>query len=391
MKKIKTRLIVVLALTMLIASPIWAEYKVTELADKVVDEIADNKEVKEINKVGSNDGVQQLGGDLGEIVAKFGSKTVDWAFRNWKNNKNIPYETVKKYANKGTQIFFNGKVIEYGSKAAPHVGYGSSSLGRMWEGDYSGAAVVAANGAARTVTIASAAAAAAATIGATAAATIGAGATATLAVPVIVGVGAAVVVGVAWDKTVGTLANTVDKRMLPWIRQQIVRLSHTKFIDTLIELNVKSPDPYHNCLCRNAGYGSPGTSQFYHPGVIGKPDKRYSCQQARKDEPCVVAGYGCTRHPLPKDSKIVDSCMQLNRIGMKKGKDGKILMKTDKDGNVWKTDGGDPIPIGKRLDELLHEEVKRRAAQHRARLSVGEKNNLSGGVGGLVPGTEPKR
>ncbi|MDP2733289.1 MAG: hypothetical protein Q8O63_09310 [Hoeflea sp.] len=61
-----------------------------------------------------------------------------------------------------------------------------------------------------------------------------------------------------------------------------------------------------NCVCRAAGYGSPGTSQTYHPDTLGTYDKRYSCQHP--GDPCVVSGFGCTRHPLPSNKDIWAGC-----------------------------------------------------------------------------------
>lgn len=124
------------------------------------------------------------------------------------------------------------------------------------------------------------------------------------------------------------------------IMRKLIPLNHTKFINVLKKLNVKSPDPYLDCLCRNAGYGSPQTRQFYHPDTLGKYDARYSCQHP--GEPCVVAGYGCSRHPLPKDRKIRDSCMESNRLNMKKDKNGKIDPKS-----------------GVRLDDYIAKELQK--------------------------------
>jgi hypothetical protein len=69
---------------------------------------------------------------------------------------------------------------------------------------------------------------------------------------------------------------------------------------------VSVPQDFYNCVCRAAGYGSSGTSQYYHPDTIGTYDKRYSCQHP--GPPCIVSGYGCSRHPLPSDPEIFESC-----------------------------------------------------------------------------------
>jgi len=125
------------------------------------------------------------------------------------------------------------------------------------------------------------------------------------------------------------------------IMNKLIQLNHTKFIDVLKKLNVKSPDPYLDCLCRNAGYGSSTTRQFYHPGILGKFDERYTCQ--RPGEPCVVAGFGCGRHPLPTKQSVIDGCMKTNKIGMTKDKDGKTDPKS-----------------GVRLDDFIAKELQKR-------------------------------
>ncbi len=104
-----------------------------------------------------------------------------------------------------------------------------------------------------------------------------------------------------------------------YIMKLLARLNHTKFLDTLKALNVKSPDPFFDCLCRNAGYGSPGTRQFYHPDTLGKFDERYSCQHP--GEPCVVAGNGCLRHPFPKNINLMTRCATTHKID-----DGKSIV-----------------------------------------------------------------
>lgn len=147
-------------------------------------------------------------------------------------------------------------------------------------------------------------------------------------------------------RKVKSKAWTQKKRKL--IRKRLARLNHTKFLDTMKTLKLTLSDPFLDCLCRNAGYGSPGTRQFYHPGVIGEFDERYSCQQP--GEPCVVAGYGCTRHPLPNKQSVWDMCMNANRLGMKK----------DKNGKVKKDEKGQPIPTGKRMDDFIMEKLQNR-------------------------------
>ncbi len=90
------------------------------------------------------------------------------------------------------------------------------------------------------------------------------------------------------------------------IMRRLVRLNHTKMLTVFKAMELTPPKSWLNCLCRSAGYGSPGTRQFYHPGTLGKFDDRYTCQ--KPGEPCVVEGYGCTRHPLPKNIHQMTQC-----------------------------------------------------------------------------------
>ncbi len=106
------------------------------------------------------------------------------------------------------------------------------------------------------------------------------------------------------------------------IMKRLQQLSHKKQLAVMKALDIEIPVSFYNCLCRNAGYGSGSTSQFYHPDTIGKFDKRYSCQQPGL--PCVVRGYGCLRHPLPSDPKVWERCIKSQRVNMTKNEDGKI-------------------------------------------------------------------
>ncbi len=144
---------------------------------------------------------------------------------------------------------------------------------------------------------------------------------------------------------------------------KIFKLNHVKLLATLQELNMAPSESYLNCLCRSAGYGSPQTRQFYHPGTLGKYDARYSCHHP--GEPCIVAGYGCGRHPLPRDMTIIKNCMQNHLVGMEKDKDGKTLMKKGADGKVLKDKSGKPIPVGERMDILIYEKIKT-ISQHKS-------------------------
>ncbi|SHO52122.1 hypothetical protein [Desulfopila aestuarii] len=110
------------------------------------------------------------------------------------------------------------------------------------------------------------------------------------------------------DKNVKDLTTSKD------YMQRIRELNNTKMQAVFKKLGIYPSLDFFHCLCRSAGYGSPGTSQLYHPDTIGEYNPKYSCNHP--GDPCVVAGAGCTRHPLPTESKIWDSCMSIHRVGM---------------------------------------------------------------------------
>ena len=105
------------------------------------------------------------------------------------------------------------------------------------------------------------------------------------------------------------------------IMNRLQQLSHKKQLAVMKALDIEVPVSFYNCLCRNAGYGSGSTSQFYHPDTLGKYDKRYSCQHPGL--PCIVSGYGCSRYPLPSDPKVWENCMKSQRVNTTKNEDGK--------------------------------------------------------------------
>lgn len=88
-----------------------------------------------------------------------------------------------------------------------------------------------------------------------------------------------------------------------------IGLAHDRQLLVLQSLGVRVPQDFFSCVCKAGGFGQPGTRQYYHPGVIGKPDDRYACQ--RPGPPCVVEGYGCTRHDLPTNRKDFEDCAAL--------------------------------------------------------------------------------
>ncbi|TCO70153.1 hypothetical protein [Rhodovulum euryhalinum] len=97
---------------------------------------------------------------------------------------------------------------------------------------------------------------------------------------------------------------------------QIADLPHDQMLATLKALNVPVSEEFLGCVCHRAGYGSPGTAQYYHPDTIGEYDRRYSCNHP--GPPCIVSGYGCTRHDMPNSSKIWKGC------ALEAAKDGSV-------------------------------------------------------------------
>ena len=112
-----------------------------------------NNAVDTANSVGNNDAAQQAAGDIGAKVAEVGSKFIDRSYELGRNSPNISNAQVNQMAGTGTSVWVGGKAVELGGKAAPHVGWMASAGGRAYEGDYSGAALEATNGAARTTVV----------------------------------------------------------------------------------------------------------------------------------------------------------------------------------------------------------------------------------------------
>lgn len=129
------------------------------------------------------------------------------------------------------------------------------------------------------------------------------------------------------------------------ILQRIQAMNHSKMAAVFKSLNISPPLDLYNCLCRRAAYGSSGTSQYYHPGTIGEYNKRYTCNQP--GDPCVVSGFGCSRHPLPSNPKIWEGCMETHRLNMTKTEDGKV-------------ESGSGVRLDTYLEQSLRERRKRR-------------------------------
>lgn len=88
--------------------------------------------------------------------------------------------------------------------------------------------------------------------------------------------------------------------------QRVIDLPHGKLSRFLDHVGVRPSEDFLQCLCRRAGYGSPQTRRYYHPGPIENSSP--SCERA--GNPCVVSGWGCTRHPLPSDPAVWDACVE---------------------------------------------------------------------------------
>lgn len=123
--------------------------------------------------------------------------------------------------------------------------------------------------------------------------------------------------------------------------EYLTSLNHKKVEKVFDHLGVKPSQEFLNGLCRAAGYGSPGTSQTYHPDTIGEYNPKYSCN--KPGDPCVVSGFGCMRYPLPSDPKIWEQCLTIYRQDMVKGADGKVVPDS-----------------GQRLDDMLMEKIRAR-------------------------------
>ena len=90
----------------------------------------------------------------------------------------------------------------------------------------------------------------------------------------------------------------------------ILGLPNEQMLKSLAELGITPSEDYLSCVCRAAGYGSPQTSQYYHPDTIDEYDARYSCN--KPGPPCIVSGFGCMRYPMPARAATWDTCGAVN-------------------------------------------------------------------------------
>ena len=146
------------------------------------------------------------------------------------------------------------------------------------------------------------------------------------------------VAGKRREKTPGPDVTVKHKSLVEYLTS----LNNHKKVEKVFDhLGVKPSQEFLNGLCRAAGYGSPGTAQYYHPDTIGKENPKYSCN--RPGDPCIVAGFGCTRHPLPSDPKIWEQCLAIYRLDMEKDDKGKVVPDT-----------------GQRLDDVMMKKIRER-------------------------------
>lgn len=89
-------------------------------------------------------------------------------------------------------------------------------------------------------------------------------------------------------------------------------LPHDRQLLVLQSLGVSVPQAFYDCVCRSARYGTSITSQFYHPDTLGEFDLRYTCQHP--GPPCIVSGYGCSRHDLPDNTALFEACAKADDL-----------------------------------------------------------------------------
>ncbi len=91
--------------------------------------------------------------------------------------------------------------------------------------------------------------------------------------------------------------------------KRLPKLNHTKLEALMQRVGKKPPKNFYNCLCRkDRGGAAPGVGVSYHPEPLKPYDERYSCQHS--GPPCMAAGYGCWRFPLPRDKDIWSECIK---------------------------------------------------------------------------------
>lgn len=147
-----------------------------------------------------------------------------------------------------------------------------------------------------------------------------------------------------WKEKAVTLTKQQKEDRALHVKNRLSRLNHEKLQQVFEFMGIKKkvPKSFYNCLCVTAAYGSSGTRQYYLPSneFIEPFDERYSCQ--KPGDPCIVSGFGCGRHPFPKDAKIWGDCMESNRLDVKKDENGTIIPKS-----------------GVRLDKFIADELQK--------------------------------
>lgn len=83
--------------------------------------------------------------------------------------------------------------------------------------------------------------------------------------------------------------------------ETVLGLPHDELMSVLDFIDAKPSTDTLNCVCRRGNYGSPGTTQMYHPST-----KDTMC--STPGGPCIVSGFGCMRYPLPSGAAIWKDC-----------------------------------------------------------------------------------
>ena len=99
---------------------------------------------------------------------------------------------------------------------------------------------------------------------------------------------------------------TLKEKMPEISLETTLQLPHDDLVGVLGYLGVMPPKDMLDCICVSGAYGSPQTAREYHPDTVGDYDPRYECNHP--GPPCIVAGFGCTRHPLPADPQKWSTC-----------------------------------------------------------------------------------
>ena len=215
MNKIKKIFSIIFIFLVFVPSPILAEEKSN--FDQLIDTVSDNPDVKEANPILRDDMSQQFSSEVGGAMDSIVKTIIDSI--NTKHAFISPDKLSKLLVGVGKVL---GNTAEFIGMYATHVDYLSSSAGRAYEGDYSGAAITAFNGSTR-----AAALIASATIGATVGTALGPVGTVAGAIGGIIAAGVA---GLVWDETYGSAANILDQKITDSATAEKYLADYTKIL-----------------------------------------------------------------------------------------------------------------------------------------------------------------